>query len=168
MELIRIDKNILGLFPALQSVCVLTCDRKKSYAQLPINDGVLLNIVSLLPSYWHILVWLVSLQSVSVRHLTGSKVVATIFVIVLFFSPCFSVICFAHRKTAQIKTSTTKVILEAQWGICSAQCVLRQYTVVFAWKCRLFLLCMPGKCRVHHIYYVAFYFWFRRLVSFPV
>ena len=27
-------------------------------------------------------------------------------------------------------TSTTKVILEAQWGICSAPCVLRQYTVV--------------------------------------
>jgi len=29
-------------------------------------------------------------------------------------------------------TSTTKVVLEAQWGICSAPCVLRQYTVVFA------------------------------------
>ena len=30
------------------------------------------------------------------------------------------------------RTSTTKVVLEAQWGICSAPCVLRQYTVVFA------------------------------------
>ena len=140
----------------------------KSCAQLPINNGGLLNIVSLLPSYWHILVWLVSLQSVSVRHLTGSKVVATSFVIVLFFSPCFSVICFAHRKTAQIKTSTTKVILEAQWGICSAQCVLRQYTVIFAWKCCLFCQCVPGQCRVYHICHVEFHFRFRRLVSFPV
>ena len=31
-----------------------------------------------------------------------------------------------------IATSTTKVVLEAQWGICPAPCVLRQYTVVFA------------------------------------
>ena len=30
------------------------------------------------------------------------------------------------------KTSTTKVVFEAQWGICSAPCVLRQYTVIFA------------------------------------
>ena len=30
------------------------------------------------------------------------------------------------------KTNTTKVVFEAQWGICSAPCVLRQYTFVFA------------------------------------
>ena len=29
-------------------------------------------------------------------------------------------------------TSTTKVVLEAQWGICPAPCVLRQYKVVVA------------------------------------
>ena len=31
-----------------------------------------------------------------------------------------------------ILTNTTKVVLEAQWGICPAPCVLSQYTVVFA------------------------------------
>ena len=50
------------------------------------------------------------------------------------------------------KTSATKVILEAQWGICSAPCVLCKYTVV--------CLCVPGQCRIHHIYYVEFHFQF--------
>ena len=60
------------------------------------------------------------------------------------------------------KTSATKVVLVlvAQWGICSAPCVLRQYTVVFRWKCRLFYLCVPGQCRVYHIYYGEFHFRF--------
>ena len=31
-----------------------------------------------------------------------------------------------------ISTSTTKVVLEAQWGICPALCVLRQYTSFIA------------------------------------
>ena len=36
-----------------------------------------------------------------------------------------------HRFATQL-TSTTKVVLEAQWGICPALCVLRQYKFVFA------------------------------------
>ena len=42
-------------------------------------------------------------------------------------------ICKNATKMYEIeKTSTTKVVLEPQWGICSAPCVLCQYTVVFA------------------------------------
>ena len=35
-----------------------------------------------------------------------------------------------------------------QSGICLAPRVLCQCTVVFAWKCRLFCLCVPGQCRI--------------------
>ena len=55
-----------------------------------------------------------------------------------------------------------------QSGICPALCVLRHYTVVFAWKCCLFCLCAHGQCRICYIYHVEFHFRFRRLVSFPV
>ena len=72
------------------------------------------------------------------------------------------------QDTMFTRTSTTKVVLEAQCGTFSAPCLLHQYTVAFEWKCRLFCLCVPGQCRVHHIYYVEFHFRFRRLVSFPV
>ena len=65
-------------------------------------------------------------------------------------------------------TRTPKVVLEAQVGICPAPCVLRQFTVVFAWKCRLLCLCAHGQCLVHHIYHVEFHFRFRHLLSFPV
>ena len=55
-----------------------------------------------------------------------------------------------------------------QSGICPAPCVLRQCTVVFAWKCRLLCLCMYVQCRVCYIYHVEFHVRFRHLVSFPV
>ena len=55
-----------------------------------------------------------------------------------------------------------------QSGICPAPCVLRQCTVVFAWKCHLFCLCAHVQCRVCYIYHVEFHFRFRRLLSFPV
>ena len=50
------------------------------------------------------------------------------------------------RTRNKVQTSTTKV--------------LHQYTVVFAWKCRLFCLCAHGQCRIHHIYHVEFNFWY--------
>ena len=52
--------------------------------------------------------------------------------------------------------------------ICPAPCVLRQCTVVFAWKCRLFCLCTHGQCRVYYIYHVEFHFRFVHLITFPV
>ena len=53
-----------------------------------------------------------------------------------------------------------------QSGICPAPCMLRQCTVVFAWKCRLFYSCAYGQCRVYYIYHVEFHFRFRVLESF--
>ena len=38
-----------------------------------------------------------------------------------------------------------------QSGICPAPCVPFLFTVVFAWKCRLFCVCAHGQC---HIYFV--------------
>ena len=72
-------------------------------------------------------------------------------------------ICFgkAHR-TMQGSSKKGKI---PQSGICPAPCVLCLFTVVFAWKCRLFCLCRHGQCRVHYIYHVEFHFWFRHLVS---
>ena len=57
-------------------------------------------------------------------------------------------------NTVTIVTSTTKVILEVQWGICPAACVLRQCTVVFARKCRFSV--SVGMC---HAAYVIFIMW---------
>ena len=37
-----------------------------------------------------------------------------------------------NAETAYNEETSTTVVLEAQWGICPAPCVLRQYTVVFA------------------------------------
>ena len=38
----------------------------------------------------------------------------------------------SKTKSSSWTTSSTKVVLEARWGICPAPSVLRQYTVVFA------------------------------------
>ena len=51
---------------------------------------------------------------------------------------------------------------------CPAPWLLRQCTVVFAWKCCLFCLCAYAQCRVYYIHHVEFHFRFRALVSFPV
>ena len=48
------------------------------------------------------------------------------------------------------KSDITKKI--PQSGICPAPCVLRQCTVVFAWKCRLFCLCAYVQCLVCYIF----------------
>ena len=53
-------------------------------------------------------------------------------------------------------------------AVCPAPCVLRQCTVVLAWKCRLFCLCAYGQCRVYYISHVEFHFRFGCLVLFPV
>ena len=39
---------------------------------------------------------------------------------------------FLWPRIIVVLTSTTMVVLEAQWGIRPEPCVLRQYTVVFA------------------------------------
>ena len=76
-----------------------------------------------------------------------------------------------HRRV--LKNGRTAAVVRAlpkltEYRICSAPCVHRQCTVVFAWKCCLFCLCAHGQCRVHHIYHVEIHFRFRRLVSFLV
>ena len=64
---------------------------------------------------------------------------------------------FYILSTQQNKTSTTKVVVEAQCGICPCPgpCVLCQYTVVFAWKRRIFCLCVHEQCRI----YIIFIMW---------
>ena len=80
----------------------------------------------------------------------------------------FDSIIPSMRKIDDVgKNDRTAAVVRAS-PICSAPCVLHQYTVVFAWKWRLFSLYAHGQCRVYYIYHVEFHFRFGHLVSFPV
>ena len=83
----------------------------------------------------------------------------------------FCLLAHPHIKQAQLrlcKLWSGTVLIFYKSFVPTPIYMLRFALVVFAWKCRLFCLCVHGQCRVYYIYHVEFHFRFKNLLAYPV